>query len=527
MRLLERQNNGDFRLTNDLRDNAIPRYAMLSHTWGLENEEVTFAEMMQGSGRSKAGYKKIKFCGERAARDGLKYFWVDSCCIDKSSSAELQEAIVSMFRWYQRAAKCYVYLSDVSTRKRKRRDDNSQNTWEQAFRESRWFGRGWTLQELLAPTSVEFFSSEGIRLGDQKSLERQIHEVTGIAVEALRGAALSQFDIDERLSWAKTRRTTRAEDEAYCLIGIFDISMAIRYGEGRSKAFQRLENKIRKTNITAANTQPPAGNEHISKDMFDAILKCLSSPHPVVNYEKALKQRQAKTGLWFIQHKRYTEWKSGKSQFLWLHGIPGCGKSILTSTVIEDLLQLTSQATGSAVAYFYFDFNDPQKRRTDLMVRSILAQLLQSHAENSVAVAALFSSCNGGKRTPSLDACVDVFRQMINEIPRVFVVLDALDECESRKELLEILSSMSEWRAHNLHILLTSRKVRDIEDSLVQIIDNEYMICLRSELVDPDIRAYIRERLSRDKSLEKWQKGNEIEEIERILMEKADGMYVF
>jgi hypothetical protein len=185
MRLLELQPNGDFCLTEKSLDNAIPPYAILSHTWGDASQEVTFEDMVEGSGRSKAGYGKIKFCGEQAARDGLQYFWVDSCCIKRSSDSELSESINSMFRWYQRAVKCYVYLSDVPTGKRKRGDKDSQNVWEAAFWESRWFTRGWTLQELLAPGSVEFFTREGKRFGDKRTLERQIHEITGIAVDAL------------------------------------------------------------------------------------------------------------------------------------------------------------------------------------------------------------------------------------------------------------------------------------------------------------------------------------------------------
>src|SRR6266480_4292418 len=204
MRLLEILPNGDFRLTNKLPVNAIPRYAILSHTWGDESQEVTFEDMVGGSGRGKAGYEKIKFCGDQVARDGLQYFWVDSCCIKKSSDAELSESINSMFRWYQRAEKCYVYLCDVSTTKRKRGgDEKAQDAWKQAFRESRWFTRGWTLQELLAPTSVEFFSKEGNRLGDKQSLEQLIYEITEIPVLALRGPVLSQFTADQKLDWAK------------------------------------------------------------------------------------------------------------------------------------------------------------------------------------------------------------------------------------------------------------------------------------------------------------------------------------
>jgi hypothetical protein len=153
----------------------------------------------------------------------LEYFWVDTCYIDKSSSNELAEAINSMFRWYQKADKCYVYLSDVSTLERKASDTFAECTWESAFRDSKWFIRGWTLQELLAPRSVEFFSREGKRLGDKRTLEQQIHEITGIPATALRENPLSQFDVDERFSWAKGRQTTRGEDKAYSLFGIFDV----------------------------------------------------------------------------------------------------------------------------------------------------------------------------------------------------------------------------------------------------------------------------------------------------------------
>ena len=238
MRLLERHNE-EFRLTDDLLDNEIPPYVILSHTWGRRGDEVNFQDVVKGTGRHKAGYEKIKFCGEQAARDGLQYFWVDSCCIDKSSSAELQEAILSMFRWYQRATKCYVYLADVNAI-----DQHDQWNWEQDFRGSRWFTRGWTLQELLAPRTVEFFSQEGRLLGNKENLERLIQEITGIAIGALRGMPMSQFEINDRFSWARTRHTKRAEDEAYSLLGIFGVSMPIMYGEGRANAFNRLKKEI-------------------------------------------------------------------------------------------------------------------------------------------------------------------------------------------------------------------------------------------------------------------------------------------
>ncbi|KAF1997056.1 HET-domain-containing protein, partial [Amniculicola lignicola CBS 123094] len=153
--------------------------------------------------------------------------------INKSSSVELSEAINSMFRWYHDAAKCYVYLSDVSVGVSVGSDLSSQRTWKPAFQNSRWFTRGWTLQELVAPTSVEFFSADGERLGDKVSLVEEIHEITGICVQALQGRALSEFSLHERMSWAERRETTREEDAAYCLLGIFDIHIPPIYGEGR------------------------------------------------------------------------------------------------------------------------------------------------------------------------------------------------------------------------------------------------------------------------------------------------------
>ena len=246
MRLLERDNAGEFSLTKDLVSDDVPRYAILSHTWGADTEEVTFEDLMNGVGKDKTGYNKIRFCGEQARRDGLRYIWVDTCCINKANNTELSEAINSMFRWYHNAAKCYVYLSDVSTTKRKASDQSSECPWESAFRASRWFTRGWTLQELLAPGSVEFFSKEGKRLGDKRTLERQIHERTGITVPALRGTPLSQFGVDERLLWAKGRQTSRKEDEAYSLLGIFEVYMPLIYGEGRDNAFARLKDEIDK-----------------------------------------------------------------------------------------------------------------------------------------------------------------------------------------------------------------------------------------------------------------------------------------
>jgi hypothetical protein len=190
MRLLNLNDDGSFSLVWFAKD-KIPPYAILSHTWGRVEDEVVYKDIVDGTGNKKKGFQKLQFCDKQAKADDLDYFWVDTCCIDKSNEKEQTTAINSMFRWYQNAARSYVYLSDVSIHTQNGRSRHIE--WESAFRNSRWFTRGWTLQELLAPKTVQFYSEEHVRLGDKKSLEQHIHEITGIAIEALQGRASEGF----------------------------------------------------------------------------------------------------------------------------------------------------------------------------------------------------------------------------------------------------------------------------------------------------------------------------------------------
>jgi hypothetical protein len=235
MRLLKLEENGEISLTKDIIYPITP-YAILSHTWGQDDEEVNFEDLKNGSGKTKDGYKKLQFCGEQATRDGLQYFWVDTCCIDKSSSAELSEAINSMFQWYKGAYVCYAYLVDISM---------SSST--ASFGDSRWFTRGWTLQELLAPRIVRFYSVDWVEIGTKATLSDQIADITGIPISVLLGKDFADCSLAERMSWASKRSTTRTEDTAYCLMGLFNINMTPLYGEGGPKAFIRLQKKIMKT----------------------------------------------------------------------------------------------------------------------------------------------------------------------------------------------------------------------------------------------------------------------------------------
>lgn len=253
MRLLHFPSESEVRLA-EFYGKEIPPYAILSHTWGADHEEVTFKDLENDTYKSKPGFSKIRFCKDQAFKTELSYFWVDTCCIDKSSSPELQEAINSMYKWYSGANRCCVYLSDVSVGDCFEKD---QETWKQAFRSSRWFTRGWTLQELLAPERVEFFSVEGKYLGAKSSLEKEIHEITGIPVAALRGSPMSQFDIKERMAWAENRKTKREEDAAYSLLGIFGIFMPLLYGEGKWEALERLRRKIKKRQTNDPYAEKP------------------------------------------------------------------------------------------------------------------------------------------------------------------------------------------------------------------------------------------------------------------------------
>ncbi|KAH8886441.1 HET-domain-containing protein [Thozetella sp. PMI_491] len=245
---------------------SVPSYAILSHTWGYE--EVLFEDLHGGSlevAQAKYGFAKLKDSCSQARKDGYDYIWIDTCCIDKSSSAELSEAINSMFKWYRAAQVCYAYLSDVSV---------NNSVWD--FERSKWFSRGWTLQELIAPDQVEFYDQAWNKIGERNSMAALLARITSIDKQVLsRGGSgdcahfmiltsdisrtcldcganlsiegiLASYSIATRLGWAASRVTTREEDIAYCLLGILDVNLPLLYGEGK-KAFIRLQEELIRT----------------------------------------------------------------------------------------------------------------------------------------------------------------------------------------------------------------------------------------------------------------------------------------
>ncbi|KAM6509682.1 hypothetical protein FALCPG4_017329 [Fusarium falciforme] len=245
-----------------------PPYAILSHTWG--GQEVTFQDMQDVSDQHllKAGYQKILQTCKVALNSNIEYAWVDTCCIDKTSSAELSEAINSMFRWYEGAEICYAYLPDV----------NDISDGRSTVVKSRWFTRGWTLQELIAPRKLFFYASTWELIDSRSSLSETIADATGIDKRLFQdnrhdlGGILRSSSIAQRMNWASRRETTRTEDLAYCLLGIFDINMPLLYGEG-NKAFTRLQEEIIKHTddqsifawgLSPSNTHPPRSSTSTS-----------------------------------------------------------------------------------------------------------------------------------------------------------------------------------------------------------------------------------------------------------------------
>ncbi|CAF9924368.1 hypothetical protein IMSHALPRED_006165 [Imshaugia aleurites] len=248
-------------------DRDIPEYAILSHRWG--SDEASFQDFEKGVQQSRGGFAKIEQCCNLALKDCYEWAWIDTCCIDKKSSAELTEAINSMYNWYGRAKVCYVYLNDVAWEKG---TSESLQASMDGFRESSWFTRGWTLQELLAPPSVSFLDQNWQYIGTKDDLAREISEITGIDTQYFLPDAENKIhepctkapdcrghpprykyitsgklepSVATRMSWASKRQISRIEDMAYCLLGIFDVNMPLLYGEG-PKAFLRLQYEIMK-----------------------------------------------------------------------------------------------------------------------------------------------------------------------------------------------------------------------------------------------------------------------------------------
>ncbi|KAI1175557.1 heterokaryon incompatibility protein-domain-containing protein [Nemania sp. FL0916] len=214
-------------------------YAILSHRWIWPNtKEVLYGDMVQDNTdyRTKEGFPKLQGACDQAKKDKVKYVWADTCCINKKDAGEESMSINSMYEWYQNSQVCYAYLADVSP-------GGDPRAPKSQFRDSAWFERMWTLQELIAPREVVFFADDWSKIGTRETLADIIYEITRIPVEFLKGADPESASVAQRMSWASKRIATVTEDRAYGLMGIFGVNMPVLYGEGQ-KAFIRLQEEI-------------------------------------------------------------------------------------------------------------------------------------------------------------------------------------------------------------------------------------------------------------------------------------------
>jgi hypothetical protein len=482
MRLLKYEEDGKLTITSF--EDAIPPYAVLSHTWGADAEEVTFADLAKGDGKHKSGYKKIRFCGEQAQQDGLHYFWVDTCCINKLDKAELSLAIRSMFRWYQNATKCYVYLSDVSTKKRKAGGLSTEFTWEPAFRSSQWFTRGWTLQELLAPSIVEFFSLESKKLGDKTSLQALIQKITGIPCEALDGTPLSCFSVDERLRWKGDRETKREEDAWYSLLGIFDVEIAPAYSKGAASAFKRLMDEIDKLEICVRDIRntDPRYDKHRIEDTKGGLL--------------------ADSYRWVLDNTAFQQWRQEPdSRLLWVKGDPGKGKTMLLCGLINELQSSMSQS--ALLSYFFCQATDARINSATAVLRGLLYMLvtqqpsLTSHIrkKHDHAGKALFEDTNAWV------ALSEIFTSMTQDrgLKTTCLVVDALDECVVNLPKLLDLIVRTSTLSPRVKWLVSSRNVHYIEEKFKSVADEAKLsleLKQNAEQVARAVDAYIDYKLS-------------------------------
>ncbi|KAL7947581.1 hypothetical protein V8C42DRAFT_363918 [Trichoderma barbatum] len=412
MRLL-RVNGNRLVCTKDL-IKEHPPYAILSHTWGEEDDEVTFNDIVAGQGSHKLG-------------------------------------------------------------------------WEPWFRKSRWFTRGWTLQELLAPEKVEFFSSEGAHLGSKESLESKIHKITQTPVDALRGRQLSEFSMDKRMSWSEGRFTTYPEDKAYSLLGIFSVYIPLIYGEGQDNAFARLRRAI-------------SEQDHHPNETRDRLLGWLPYLDEQRFYTESRSARKsgATTGNWFI-NRHMGAWMHENS-LLWLHGKAGSGKTVMISKVIEYL----EGSNARLLAYYYFTFQSKDSQTLRNLKSALLIQILKKlylpHPENSdvffipQAFQDLYDA-HFPSRTPPMEDLDSLLIKMIDLSKNTFLVIDALDECDSqlvRVQVLDFLAKLLKNVETNPHIIVTSRLEVGIETKISYLSIPTIPVALQATDVDRDIRKHLK-----------------------------------
>ncbi|KAF1945402.1 NACHT-domain-containing protein [Clathrospora elynae] len=418
----------------------------------------------------------------QASRDGLEYFWIDTCCINKADKAEEKLSIRSMFQWYRDAARCYVYLSDVTTKKRKVNNVVGELCWKAAFKSSLWFTRGWTLQELLAPSSVEFFSRDGEMLGDRLSLKEEVHEVTRIPRSALKDAVLFEFSVNERMTWTEHRKTKLPVDLAYSLMGILGVSMTPIDNESQSEAFRRL------------------------MDEFDKQSKCIQDLRLTNPRHDKARIEETKGGLlenaycWVLENASFRQWRNeANSHLLWVKGDPGKGKTMLLCGIINELQK--SAGNTVTVSYFFCQATDSRINSATAVLRGLLYMLvdqqpsLVSHIRKKYdrAGKSLFEDAN------AWTALSDILADVLNDpsLGTGYLIIDALDECvfdvpKLLKFVIEHLSASSrvKW-------IVSSRNWPKIEERL-EMAGHKVMLSLElnAESLSKAVSVFIQRKVT-------------------------------
>jgi len=491
-----------------------PRYAIASHRW--EKEEATFKEVQRRLHTSKKGYKKIEAFAKYVSESvhSVEWLWIDTCCINKDSAAELSEAINLMFKWYRNAELCLAYLADVDTI-----DDTTR------FKQSEWFKRGWTLQELLAPRTVVFLTKSWKVIGNKGAsshgyngtligpgLETDISVATGLPKQILHEYESSlSLPPSERLKWMEGRRTSREEDMSYALCGIFSVSLGANYGEGGISARNRLLAAIRQPDDQAMQRAA----------QFRKLANWLSPPDPWTNHNTARQRHVGQTGTWLLKSDQYQGWKTGSLRHLWVYGKAGCGKTVLCSTAIEDIRVRCDNKTNVGYAVFYFSFSDNRKQSFEDLLLSLVVQLGWKEPGLSMLQRA-YETPN--RSLPALDNLEKILFTCLKSYDELFLFTDALDECpevdDARQRMLAFLAVISR-EAPSVRIFATSRELADVRKSMEAL--GAALLSIATHSVDADIQKYVSTQLSINHRMSRLDPTTKTI-IEETISTKADGM---
>lgn len=532
IRLIHIETQDSFSLTNHLFEQAPP-YAILSHTWGVDDEEVIFEDMQDDAWKQKAAHVKLRFCADRVQKDGLDHFWIDTCCINKADQRELQEAITSMYRWYAESEKCYVLLSDVSTRKRDA--PGVDETQSLDLHSAKWFTRGWTLQELLAPSRVEFYSRDGNFLGDKRSLGQEIHAITNIDERALGCTPLSAFSVRQRMSWASNRKTKLPEDQAYCLAGLFGVFLLPNYGEG-PYAFRRLKREIGEAFRTEVDeiaepwsaSHPRSPGDAIARlgpnarreKHREAFMSALSFEQ-MGSRQSTIQVADESTCEWFLTHSTYTDWlestfTANNCRFLWLFGKPGAGKSTLMKFALARA-EKTKLQEDIIISFFFNARGDQLERSVTGMFRALVFQLFDQAPD----LQDILDDFN--RRSLTAAILQKIFLAATNRLGnrhlRCFI--DALDECPEHQiqQMISFLEEIGIDATENteakLYVCFASRHYPTI---YVQY--GSQMILENQPGHGDDITKYVQKHLHAGK-------GKAADEIKTQFQQKANGVFLW